>query len=472
MEGCAAPPILPDKPFFVVWNHPSGRCEHSGVHIPFSDYGIVDNNKDVFIGEKIALIYEYFGSWPYIDKKGDMVNGGIPQLADLDKHFAKVKSDIDKLIPNKSFSGLGVIDFEYWRPLWETNFTSLRKYQRATYDLLKKQHPTWTQKQIEAAAVKNWNEAARKIMYKTLQMATELRPNGKWGYYLYPRPWSSEKLTIKRNDEMNWIFNTSTGLYPSIYFNPKTGSASSHQEMVKAYLKETLRVKAKWSQQDAPILPYTLSQEGPWILFNDSDLSIAIGQPANMGASGVVIWGASADLHRPGACVVLKNHVEKTLGPYVLKLTNFFGNCTKELCSSNGRCVRKDYERVYQKHLKESGRTNCRIPEIDLAMGKTNKNVLLQTLRQATETTRNQSDRKLNGNTLIFNSNFDVGLWTWWSNISKRQGMMSVDGADYPERENTTVLHRENTSNVRYDFDDYVCKCFVGWTGKRCNKKI
>lgn len=448
-EGCAAPPVLPKKPFFVVWNHPSAGCERSGHHIGFEEWGIVDNTKDKFMGEKMTLFYG-LGQWPNIKADGTRVNGGIPQLANLTLHFNKVEADINKLIPDTSFSGLGVIDMESWRAIWETNYSSFRKYQGASRNLVKQKFPAHAKdsKWVQAEAAKEWNAAARKIMGDTLKLAMKLRPQGKWGFYGYPRPWSGPAVTVRVNDQMEWIWNTSSGIYPSIYFNPQKGEPAQHALQIKTNLAEALRVKAKFSKNDAPILPYTLSQKGAYYLFTKDDLELSIGQPANMGSSGVVIWGSSGDFHRPNACNVLKDYVKNTLGPYVLKLTNFFSSCTEKLCHGNGRCVRKDYERIYQDHLKASGRTECLIDDdklaprkINLGDNKTSRgNIFMQTLT----------------NPFLFKREFKLGM-SKWSN----KGPV-----------NHNINHKSETySKVRYDFDDYVCKCFKGWSGDNCDKK-
>ena len=78
-EGCTAPNLLPDKPFVVVWNHPTFGCEKKGQHLGLEEWGIVNNYKDQFFGEDIGLFYD-FGKFPQIAGNGTAVNGGIPQV--------------------------------------------------------------------------------------------------------------------------------------------------------------------------------------------------------------------------------------------------------------------------------------------------------------------------------------------------------------------------------------------------------
>ncbi|VDK85284.1 unnamed protein product [Cylicostephanus goldi] len=49
------------------------------------------------------------------------VNGGLPQKCDLRTHLKKAREDIEKRIPDENFSGLAIIDFERWRPLFSEN---------------------------------------------------------------------------------------------------------------------------------------------------------------------------------------------------------------------------------------------------------------------------------------------------------------------------------------------------------------
>ena len=55
------------------------------------------------------------GDWPCFAPNGTALNGGIPQRGDLDRHLAKVKSDIAARLP-VGFDGYAVIDWEVWVP--------------------------------------------------------------------------------------------------------------------------------------------------------------------------------------------------------------------------------------------------------------------------------------------------------------------------------------------------------------------
>lgn len=198
-EGCTAPLIFPDKPFVVVWNHPSRGCENRGIHLGFEKWGIVDNPGDMFLGKFMDTLYKC-GDWPYY-RKGIASNGGIPQLGDLKAHLKKVRDDVKRFIRDPAFSGLSAMDFEAWRPLFHLNYDSLKIYQEKSMQLAQKKFPSYIKEQLRAEATKEFEEAARSFMEDTLRQSIDLRPSGRWGYYGYPRYWSTHQSTIDTNDK-------------------------------------------------------------------------------------------------------------------------------------------------------------------------------------------------------------------------------------------------------------------------------
>ncbi len=52
----AAGPILQDRPFVVVWNMPTARCQkRHDIHLDLGDFDIVENRKQRFQGQVIDL---------------------------------------------------------------------------------------------------------------------------------------------------------------------------------------------------------------------------------------------------------------------------------------------------------------------------------------------------------------------------------------------------------------------------------
>lgn len=69
-----------------------------------------------------------------IDRNGQVINqnGGLPFNGNITEHLIQLQSDIDRSIPNKTFDGVAVLDFEAWRPTFRQNFGEHRIYQKAS----------------------------------------------------------------------------------------------------------------------------------------------------------------------------------------------------------------------------------------------------------------------------------------------------------------------------------------------------
>uniref|UniRef100_A0A803Y3W6 Hyaluronidase n=1 Tax=Meleagris gallopavo TaxID=9103 RepID=A0A803Y3W6_MELGA len=169
------------QPFAVLWNIPSGRCQRRfGVGLPLADYGIVENQGGRFAGQNITIFYKNkFGLYPYISPQGVPYNGGIPQRAPLQAHLARVAGDV-QLHLRPTFSGLAVVDWEEWRPLWARNWGQKRVYQLASQRWARKRG--WGRRLARRA----FERAARALMEQTLLLGRSLRPAGLWGFYRFP----------------------------------------------------------------------------------------------------------------------------------------------------------------------------------------------------------------------------------------------------------------------------------------------
>ena len=221
-------------PYSCVWNSPSVLCARYGLHFQLSQFHIVQNINDQFNGGNITILYGP-GKFPKINHStGTYTNGGIPQLGNLSLHLQLLESAINSEIPDKEFSGLAVLDFEAWRPLYKHNFDLLSIYQKASEELVRKNHPDLTNSTaIKLQAEKEFNSAARMFFESTLNMSKELRPNAKWGYYGFPRCYGQPgnycaPESQDDNDLLGWLWEASTALYPRIYLS-KSPAAVAHQ---------------------------------------------------------------------------------------------------------------------------------------------------------------------------------------------------------------------------------------------------
>ena len=216
---------LPNWPYAVVWNCATILCTNKGVSFDVTEFDILQNYNDSRAGKYITLL-PALGRFPVIEDNGDYTNGGIPQMGDLVAHVGNVTLDINNLVPDESYDGLAVIDFEAWRPLFEHNFDSKEVYQNASIDLVKKQNPTWSNESVIVATAKaQWDNAAQLFMESTLMIAQQMRPNALWGYYEFPRCFGEvvelecSADTEAANDQLMWLFEASTAFYPSLYLS-------------------------------------------------------------------------------------------------------------------------------------------------------------------------------------------------------------------------------------------------------------
>ena len=151
------------------------------------------------------------GVWPTINSKGEKVNGGVPQAANLTLHLETIRQTLPNWIPGKctvgilshtrcnafmpcvfadpNWDGNAVFDFEAWTPIWAQNIGSgswhSNVYQKASIELVKAAHPTWNDVKVYAEAGKEFQAAALNFMVETLKLVKSMRPNVKTGFYGY-----------------------------------------------------------------------------------------------------------------------------------------------------------------------------------------------------------------------------------------------------------------------------------------------
>lgn len=344
--NCLPATLFGNDPFSVVWNGASEKCrENFGIEFNLSAYSIEDNAGDSFYGDKMVIFYKNeLGKYPRVLPNGFEINGGIPQLAPLQDHLRAASSDINNAIPNEAFSGLSVIDWESWRPLFVHNFDSKRIYKFLSKQLVRQKHPNWNKRQVKLKAMHDFNKAAKHFMWSTLNRAITLRSSGRWGFYGFPRCYKHHCITTRiDNNRLGWMFSASTGLYPSIYLKHQTDSWVKKAQFVHETLQETFRVFRRFSSMNkSVIVPYTrFRYEDPEQLYNKAELLITIVIPAITGSAGVVLWDSSVNFEDEALCRSTERYLSRTLGPFVVTLTDFLKNCSRQQCNNQGRCVKR-----------------------------------------------------------------------------------------------------------------------------------
>lgn len=338
--------------FKVYWNIPTQQCVRNYRHDftkLLSAYGVIVNNDDKFQGNKITVFYEpQLGLYPRILRNGTLVNGGIPQSGDLSKHLERSTQDILNTIPDKNFNGVGVIDWESWRPSWNFNWKPLDIYRDKSRELVKKKNPSLDSKKTEELARSEFEEAAKSYMLETLLLAKKLRPFGRWGYYLFPdcynyigqrlESFECSKSVKMENNKLSWMWKSSTAVFPSIYlYESNLNDYSLDQRIWKDHgkLKEAMRVVSA----DAEVLPYVNHYLGKGKFVPQGEFRRKIAQVASIGSDGVVIWGSSNSVSTKILCNELKEYIIDTLGPAVERVAYNSNLCSQRVCNGNGFCT-------------------------------------------------------------------------------------------------------------------------------------
>ncbi|KIH60036.1 EGF-like domain protein [Ancylostoma duodenale] len=339
----------------AYWNFPSEICQvnHS---IKFEEYGIKTNKNVSFYGEKIVIFYELiFGLYPYYKGYDETqpINGGLPQDWSLKDHLNITEKNITERIADQDYDGLAIIDLEEWRPIFDQNFWGKKSvFRNQSIALFKANHPEHQDEKnetvLEKLAGEEFNAAARKFFVETISLAKKLRPKAKWGFYGFPYcNYNAGKNNTYRcwkkyqdwNDNMTFIFNESTALFPSIYLG-SNATSEERRRYVQAVLQEARRISRKFTPP-LPIYAYTKIEYDPLkelrSFYNDPDLCSTIKQPADLGIDGIIIWSSSRNITL--RCPHIKEQIEERIGSKMKHTIDQHKNCRKTRCHDHGKCV-------------------------------------------------------------------------------------------------------------------------------------
>ncbi|XP_042671962.1 hyaluronidase-4-like isoform X2 [Centrocercus urophasianus] len=337
----AQAPLLLHKPFVVVWNAPTEQCRlRYKVDLDLSIFDIASNTNETLSGSNVTIFYHtHLGYYPYYSDNGNPVNGGVPQNESLIKHLNKAKSDIDYCIPMKKFHGLAVIDWENWRPQWDRNWGNKSIYRNKSLEMVRQRHPQWSEDKIRKVAKEEFENAGKSFMNNTILLAEHMRPNGLWGYYLYPDCYNYDykehwqtytgkcpAIESSRNDLLLWLWKESTALYPSIYLDYILKSSPNALKFVHYRVKEAIRV-ASIARKDYVLPVFVYSR--PFYAYTFHVLT-------------------------EESCSTVKRYIDGPLGHYVINVTSAAKLCSKVLCKKNGRCIRKNSDSSAYLHLPSS----------------------------------------------------------------------------------------------------------------------
>lgn len=347
--------VVRNQPFSTIWNGDSHGClEEHNVDVDVSVFDVTVNPNQTFRGPDMTIFYSsQLGTYPYYTSKGEPVFGGLPQNASLDIHLVRSFRDILAAIPESTFSGLAVIDWEAWRPRWAFNWDSKDIYRQRSRALVQSQHPHWPAPQVEEVARNQFQVAAQAWMKDTLKLGQILRPRGLWGFYQFPECFNYDVQSpdytgqcppniLDENDKLGWLWNQSSALYPSIYLPASLKGTGKTQKFVRHRVGEAFRVALGVGNPNLPVLPYLeIVYERTNNFLPLEELEHSLGESAAQGAAGVVLWVSWEDTRTKESCEAVKKYVDTTLGPFIVNVTSGARLCSEALCSSHGRCVRR-----------------------------------------------------------------------------------------------------------------------------------
>ncbi|XP_043102756.1 hyaluronidase-3 [Puntigrus tetrazona] len=351
-------PVIDRRTFSVIWNIPTARCQRRyGVSLPLRPFNIIHNSQQRFQGQNMSIFYQRrLGLYPYINRQGSKVNGGLPQQGSLMAHLSLAEEQLSEVL-RRTFSGLAVLDWEAWQPIWMWNFGTRTVYRKFSKKLVRWEHPDMSEEKVKSQAKVEFELGARLFMEETLRLGVRLWPEGLWGFYGFPSCYNNHGQgqsgytgqchngTEILNDRLAFLWQQSTALYPSIYLWRKLAGHADAQLMVRHRVLEALRVASQHSSgtEALPVFPYArLAFTHTLVFLNQTDLEHTLGESAALGAAGVVLWGELSFAKSERQCTVLHDYISSVLGEYVAALQAGVRNCSKKVCNNQGRCARRD----------------------------------------------------------------------------------------------------------------------------------
>lgn len=263
-------PVLVNRPFVTIWNIPTEHCaEKYNVTLNLEVFDVLANDQQSFTGQDITLFYsKELGLLPYYTSEGMPVNGGLPQNASLQAHLQQATRDIKVTLASPAYSGLAVIDWEKWRPLWVRNWASMDIYQQQSEELVWQQHPQWPPELVKEAAKQQFEQSARNFMEQTLQLGETLRSDSYWGFYGFPDCYNNDFDSLpytgmcpaveqQRNKELWWLWESSRALYPSIYLPSCLNGTNKALAYIRHRVAEAFAVQRGVLDGGIPVLPYS-----------------------------------------------------------------------------------------------------------------------------------------------------------------------------------------------------------------------
>ncbi|XP_039618086.1 hyaluronidase PH-20-like [Polypterus senegalus] len=365
------PPLMNNVPFAFMWNAPTELClKKYDIDLDLNYFHYVSSTLKTSTNQPVSIFYiDRFGSFPFIDRlTGKFYNGGLPQLGNLKDHHKKAAEDITFYIPSEN-AGLAVIDMEDWSPQWIRNWGIKNIYRNLSVSFAFQVDLTLTSDSAaQEIARKHFETAAKNYMKTSLMLGKSLRANRLWGYYLYPECYNYDynqnpdnysgkcpDIELKRNNDLQWLWQESSALFPSIYLEKILKNSYSATLFVRNRVLEAMRISLfpNRTNYSLPVYVYTrlVYTDSISTYLTEADLVSTIGESAALGAAGIVEWGDLNLTLSKDICSSLRTYIQVVLNPYVLNVTTASRLCSESLCGGEGRCVRRNMDSNTYLHL-------------------------------------------------------------------------------------------------------------------------
>ena len=345
-------------PYSLLWNSPwPSTCARKNAAVDWVAMRITTNANTTDNGAAVSTFQpEHTGLVPkFVTGPGCAPHkpcvawrGGIPQKVNMTRHVAKWRADIEKYLPDPTATGVAALDWEDWKPSFESNrggtYKEYEIYINASVADVRARHPGWSyERQYEQAKVE-FEAAAKALFTTTIDVAKTMRPHMSWGFYGFPATCGCDHdgqirdrcSTPNANDELMWLWSHVSGLFPSIYI--PTANATANRLFVDCIMRESQRVSREAGGLPVWVYAQYLS-EATHQQLSPSDTVSEYARAQAWGAAGAIMWGSTA-----GARTLCNSTAGLT--PWLSQNAHVFASvvaraerCGDERCHSRGRCV-------------------------------------------------------------------------------------------------------------------------------------
>lgn len=303
------------------------------------------------INSKVTLFYQSnMGDYPLAGPHIPLMTPGY-----MDSHISRIQKHLDQYMPDPNYDGLGIIDYETWRPIWELtpNEHSSKPIDAHDYDFRNDWEEYMTI--VQPAKMKSlsgqtrelylrdtYEGASRDFYLATLAECRRLRPNAKWTFYGYPMKIYRDSQRVgpgiigygnltsqasAANDRLAWLWGAVDFLNPSLYAVKRTVPTKEdismpaeenlpHQnvEYILTNVAESVRLA-----NGKPVLPmvWTRYQSAGlgYTFLNDTNLYHQLELPHQAGANGIILWDG---VKSPQTYSQLQDFMTTSLAPAII----------------------------------------------------------------------------------------------------------------------------------------------------------